>query len=107
MFCALSVCAVCANDFYPSGSFECLECSPGNAASAMLSIMWVFVRQQPAPADLVPRMSLRTPCLRPFGPRHGWFSPRSTPALVGSIRRGDSAWSYSTPRLQRAYGATG
>lgn len=33
------VCAVCENDFYPSGSFECLECSDGNAASAFITIM--------------------------------------------------------------------
>lgn len=34
-----TVCAVCENDFYPSGSFECLECSEGNAANAMITIM--------------------------------------------------------------------
>eukprot|EP00903_Cladosiphon_okamuranus_P017519 g16134.t1 len=33
------LCAVCENDFYPSGSFECLECSEGNAASAMITII--------------------------------------------------------------------
>lgn len=33
------VCAVCTNDYYPSGSFECLECSEGNAASALITIM--------------------------------------------------------------------
>eukprot|EP00752_Nemacystus_decipiens_P003792 g3489.t2 len=33
------LCAVCENDFYPSGSFECLECSDGNAASAIITII--------------------------------------------------------------------
>ncbi|CAM9327003.1 unnamed protein product [Ectocarpus sp. 13 AM-2016] len=33
------LCAVCENDYYPSGSYECLECSGGNAASSMITII--------------------------------------------------------------------
>lgn len=35
----LTVCAVCENEYYPSGSYECLECSGGNAASSIITIM--------------------------------------------------------------------
>ncbi|CAM9462638.1 unnamed protein product [Scytosiphon promiscuus] len=37
------LCAVCENDYYPSGSYECLECSEGNAASAMIAIILFLV----------------------------------------------------------------
>lgn len=36
---SMPVCAVCSDDHYPSGSFECLECTPANAASTIITIM--------------------------------------------------------------------
>lgn len=34
-----SVCAVCADDYYPSGSYECLPCTAADAAGTAIMVM--------------------------------------------------------------------